>query len=129
MKKTIKVVLFPFVLLLIVLAYWYFTQYVSISSTNKNIEFIREHFNAKGELIDYQNELNVKSMDDIKLFVKDNKVQIDFGNVKLKWTAAQFVAAENIKALESIYITAYKDKKTNRLRVYYKGQEIQRWVS
>jgi len=31
--------------------------------------------------------------------------------------------------LEKIYITCRRDKETGRLRVFYKGQELQRWVS
>jgi len=127
--KKIKFIIPCFLCLVIVVCGFYFNAYTQKSSNFTSIEFIHEHFNNAGKLLDYQNEIGVKDIDDIKLFVKDKNVKIEFGFIKLDWTMEEFLTEEVQKALEKIYITCRRDKETGRLRVFYKGQELQRWVS
>ena len=97
-------------------------------NADAGIEEIRSHINSRGQLIDYANDLNVKSIDDIKLFVKEKTVKIEFGNIAMEWRMDEFTEPETIKKLKSIGIEVYKDKKTGKLRVFYNGTELERWV-
>lgn len=113
-----------------VFCYSYISKMNALSSTRTNMQFILDHMNYAGEIIDYQGEIRMKNPDeDIKLFVKDNKVTIRFGIIEMQWTAEQFMNPTNLENLKRIYITTRVDPETNRLTVYYKGREIKRWVS
>lgn len=128
--KNMKWILLPVVLLLVVVGFGEFQRYTTIKSTQTNMQFIYDHFNSAGELIDYQGEIRMQDPDtDIKLFVKDNKVTIRFGILEMHWTAKQFMDPQNLENLSRIYLTVHVDEETNRLTVYYKGKEVQRWVS
>lgn len=115
---------------LAIFGYSYFTKMNTLASTQANMQFILDHMNYKGEVIDYQGEIRMKDPDtDIKLFVKNNKVTIRFGAIEMHWTSEQFMNPTNLENLKRIYITVRVDEETNRLTVYYKGREIKRWVS
>lgn len=128
--KNLKWLFLPILLLLCVFLTGQFQKYTALKSTQTNMQFIYEHYNAAGELIDYQGEIRMYDPDeDIKVFVKDNNVTIRFGVIEMHWTAKQFLDEQNIINLAKIYITISVDEETNRLTVYYKGKELQRWVS
>lgn len=131
MKKSITfTVLTILVAVCAVFAWSYVSKMNTLASTQTNMQFILDHMNYKGDLIDYNGEIRMKNPDeDIKLFVKDNKVTIRFGVIEMHWTADQFMNETNLENLSRIYITVKVDKETNRLTVYYKGREIKRWVS
>ncbi|MBQ2885812.1 MAG: hypothetical protein IJE43_18975 [Alphaproteobacteria bacterium] len=129
MKKMWKIFL-VIALVMGVFGYRFVLEKIQIDSTNRNLEFLHEHFNAAGELVDYQNEIRMKDpLKDIRLFVKNNKVKIKFGVIEMNWTAKQFMDETNLKKLERIYIYPEVDPETNRLTIYYKGIELSRWVS
>ena len=128
--KNLKWLILPFILIAIVFGYGQYQRVLEVQSTQTNLQFLYEHFNSAGQLIDYQGEIRMKDPEqDIKVFVKDNKVTIRFGVIEMHWTAKQFMTEENLRNLALIYITVDVDPVTNRLTVYYKGQELPRWVS
>lgn len=128
--NVITFILAPVVLVVLVYFFYVMREEYRVQSNYKMIEFIQQHHNLQGDIIDYQNDLRIQDVDtDIRLYVKNKFVIIKFGSIELKWTLEQFIKQENLDALKKIYITAYKDRETGRLRVYYKGKEIQRWVS
>lgn len=132
MKKSGKITSFIIFILLIVavISYSFFTKMNTLKSTQTNMQFIYDHMNSAGEMIDYQGEIRMKNPEeDIKVFVKDNNVTIRFGIIEMHWTAKQFMDPVNLENLAKIHITVQVDEKTNRLTVFYKGQELQRWVS
>lgn len=98
------------------------------TSTRDNVNFIIEHFNSQGKLVDYQREICVSSVDDLKLFVEKGNVRIDYGIITLVWPMEEFVSESWDSDLARIGITRYKDKETGRLRVFYYDEEIERWV-
>lgn len=132
MKKGGKVASFLVLMLLIVgvTGYSFVGKMNALKSTQTNMQYIYDHMNSAGEIIDYQGEIRMKNPEeDIKVFVKDNKVTIRFGIIEMHWTAKQFMDPVNLENLARIKITVKVDEETNRLTVYYKGQELQRWVS
>ena len=129
MKKRVSVIV-PILAAVIILVIYVVVNFIEISSTQRSLQFIYEHFNSAGDLIDYQGEIRMKDpATDIRLYVTDKKVTIKFGLIEMNWTHKQFVNPTNIENLKKINITAFKDKDTNRLRLFYKDVEIQRWVS
>lgn len=97
-------------------------------STEANMKFIIDHCNGAGKLIDFQREICVESVDDIKLFVEKNNVKIEYGKIVLEWPLEEFVSPELTGQLERIGITRYKDAETGRLLVFYHDEEVERWV-
>ena len=125
----VTVVIIPVILFIIMYLFFAGWSGVSIASTDNNIAFIEEHINSRGVLVDYQDEIGVKSIDDIKLFVKEDTVTIHFGRIVMTWTIADFCSEETGEKLRRIGITRYRDKETGRLRVFWGEEEIERWVS
>ena len=130
-EEFMKVIKFIFVLVAIV-AVSYFA-YLKLggdvgSSREKGFEFIERHINSNGELKDITNDIGVRSYEDIKLFIKDDFVKIEYGKVALKWKLEDFTKKENLDRLKRIGIDVYRDKDSGRLRVFYKGEELERWV-
>lgn len=129
MKKVIKFTPIFVVSVLIAFVFWLFASSVKYNATADTIHFIAEHFNNRNEIVDYYNEIGVKSIDDIHFIMKGQNVTIQFGKLKLDWKLKNFVKEENQKLLKTIHIEIFKDKTTGELRLFYKGEEIERWVS
>lgn len=129
MKRVFRFAIIPLVLLITVLLYGYMNKKIEYDATAGNIEFIAEHFNGYGKLIDYYGEIDVKDISDVKLFVTDDDITIKFGKINLIWTLENFVTTDVQNALNKIHIQAFRDKTTGKIRVFYKGEEIERWVS
>lgn len=127
--KVGKIGVIPFLILLVVFAYWFIQNNVKNNATADNIEFIYEHFNRKGELVDTYDQIGVENVEDIKLFIKGDKVRMEFGYIELTWTLEEFVGPANLEALKKIHVDVYRDKETGKIRVFYKGEELERWVS
>jgi len=126
-----KAIKFIFVLVIIVgISYFAYTKLGGDvgASREKGFEFIEKHINSSGELKDITNDIGVKSYEDIKLFIKDDSVKIEYGRVALKWKLEDFAKKENLDRLRGIGIDVYRDKDTGKLRVFYKGDELERWI-
>ena len=128
MKGLFKHFILPALLIGVVLIFWRGIMSNRYASTEESIKFIQEHINHRGELVDHNREINVNSIDDIKLFVKEKEIRLDFGEITMMWKPEDFVSKENRDLLAKINITMFKDKDTGMLRVFYGEEEIQRWV-
>ena len=88
-----------------------------------------------GELNDYANKIGMKNWEeDIKWFYEkdDGVVTIDYGYMKLVFTIEEFNTDNCKRALETIGITSevVKTKEgTSKLKLYYNGHELERWIS
>ena len=96
-------------------------------STEDNIKYIRSHINSQGKLVDLEDEIDVDSVEDIKLFFGD-EVEIHFGEVLLKWEKDEFLTEQTKAALAEIGIELKVNNKTNKLHLFYHGEEIKRWI-
>lgn len=129
MKKFLKFIIIPIIFAIGISAYLYLNEDVKLQANDENINFILEHMNSSGVLVDYYEEISVKSVEDLKFFVEGDKVRLDFGKITMKWYLKDFVSPENQEKLGKIGIRMYKDKDTGRLRVFWHEDEIERWVS
>lgn len=129
MKKFIRFMIIPVICALVISVYFYFSEDISLKANEANVNFILEHMNSNGVIIDYYEEISVDSVEDIRLFVEGEKVKIDFGKITMKWYLKDFVSPENQELLGKIGIRMFKDKETGRLRVFWGEDEIERWVS
>ena len=109
--------------------WWKTGAVIDKQSTERNLKFIADHVNSSGRLIDYTGEICVRSADDIKLYVDDNKkVKIKFGKIDLEWNWDDFLSQDIDSILDICGITRVINKKTGRLQVFYKGKELERWA-
>lgn len=97
------------------------------ASNEANLKFVQEHMNGRGELVDYHNEIYVRSIDDIKVFEEKGILTIEFGYLYFEYKVDDFMSEEVLDKLKTIGIEAYKSKE-GKIIVTYKGEEIERWV-
>lgn len=122
-------VLIPVVFLLVGVA-WYFTNNsISENATNRGLEYIANHTNSAGNLVDYTGDIGVKSIDDIKLYVMEKQIKIKYGKIDLTFTPESFMADKYTIPLERIGITRQYNKKTQLIEVFYHGVLLKRWAS
>lgn len=130
MKGKVRNVIIFILLVAVACGFFVFKDWMRLKTNVNNMQFIYEHFNAAGTLIDYHNDISMKNPEeDIKLFVKGKNVILRFGKIEMQWKMEEFVEQQNLENLRRIHITAFRDKETGRLRLFYKNTEIQRWVS
>ena len=112
-------------------AIWYYASLkATYGLTAKNIGYIREHINGRGEIVDWQNNIGVKGIDDIKLF-RDEKaaITIQYGKIELNWKRLEdFLDKDNLDRLKQIMITVKKSKSTGEIKIYWRDEEVEPWV-
>lgn len=108
----------------------YFFNLNRLDSTSKTIDYIAGFYNSRGQLNDFENQLNIQDeYRDIRYFVSKDEISIYFGRVILTWeTVDQLMDPDNLEHLKKIFIEIKRDQSTGKLKIYYKGVEIQRWV-
>lgn len=129
MSRFIKCVLVPVALILVVVSVARLYTGISNKATVDNLKYIAKHVNSVGRIVDYQGDIGVRSIDDIKLYVKEDTVRIEFGKILLEWRYDDFLSEKYDDALERIGLYREIDKKTNELKVYYLEEELVRWAS
>lgn len=124
----LKFVILPVMILAIGTMIYYFYDQVANGATNENMQVIKDHLNSSGVLVDTRNEIGVKSVDDIKLFVTEDEVRIEFGYLILTWTPKQFAKKETQEALELLGFEVKFEGDPVKMNVYWQGEKIERWV-
>lgn len=124
----LKFVVLPVMILAIGTMIYYFYDQVANGATNENMQVIKDHLNSSGVLVDTRNEIGVKSVDDIKLFVTEDEVRIEFGYLILTWTPKQFAKKETQEALELLGFEVKFEGDPVKMNIYWQGEKIERWV-
>lgn len=100
----------------------------------EQIDYINS-FMHNGKLNDYANKIGMKDWKtDIKWYYEkdDGKIKIDYGYMRMTFTIEEFTTEQCKRALSTIGITSdivkLKDG-TQKLKLYYNGQELERWIS
>ena len=87
---------------------------------------------SSGELRDYSNKLGMHDPEtDIKWYKTDKEIRIEFGRIFMTWEPEVFYSQEVQDQLATIGFTTdiKKDSDgTKRLHLYYRGEEVERWV-
>lgn len=119
----------PAILILAILffvLYW-FMQY-DTSDNKANIEFIKSHC-YNGQVLDMQNEISVRYVEDVKWYYDKNKtIVIEYGKILLKYKTKDFVKEDTLKDLQDIFITVKQNKDTLALTLYFQGEEMTEYV-
>lgn len=117
-----------FMLILVIGVVFYLYQNGTINNEN-NIKFIESHF-YNNKLIDSQNEVGVKSSDDVKWYYDDSKytICIQYGKVLLKYKVKDFIKHKNQEELNKILIKTEQNKETLELILYYNNKELKEYV-
>lgn len=127
-------ILIPIVIIIGILIFKLMSGQTTRESSYEQIEYINS-FMHNGELNDYANKIGMKNWEeDIKWFYEkdDGLVKIDYGYMRLTFTIEEFNTDYCKRALESIGITSKiieTDEGVKKLKLYYNGQELERWIS
>lgn len=105
---------------------WYTN--VKDSGTMDAVDFIASHFSGRGQIVDYQNDLGVKAIEDIKYYVNKDSVEIEFGKIRLKFDKKKFDTQEVLDALERIHIKVRKNEETGEYKLYFNDEQIDLYV-
>lgn len=127
-NKVLKFIILPVCFVVIASMIYYLYYSVAINATDRNIEVIKEHMNSSGKLVDIKNEIAVNSIDDVKLFVTEDEVRIEFGRLVLNWTPEKFATQEVQDTLETIGFEVKFKGDPVKMYLYYHGEEVERWV-
>lgn len=133
-RGIILYILIPVIIILGAVVFKFMSDNTTRQSSYEQIEYINS-FMHNGELNDYANKIGMKNWEeDIKWFYEkdDGIIKIDYGYMKLTFTIEEFNTEPCKTALQSIGITSdiVKTKEgTMRLKLYYNGQELERWIS
>ena len=119
----------PVIFVLAALFFWVRWEGIQLSATEDSVAFIKEHINGRGEIVDFQREIGVDGIEDLKLFLTEKRVKIVYGQITLTWTYQEFVSDEWTIPLRNILLTREYDEVEGRLRVYWKGQDIELYVN
>lgn len=123
---------FGFVLMIILglLAAWYILIFKGTigGTTMDTINFIENHMNATGKIVDIQREIMVNSIEDVRWYSNKKGYEIKFGKLTLKFTTEEFISDEYVKALKRIGFEIKKDRKTGELLLFYNGEKVTKYV-
>lgn len=129
MKKLLKFILMPVCLFCIGVGLWTLYTGAEKAATDRGIQFIKEHTNSAGRIVDYNGEIGVKSIKDIKLYVTEKEIRIQYGKIDLTWSKEEFLAEKYDIPLRQIGIIRQINPRTGELEVYYKEELLERWAS
>lgn len=124
----IKKLLLALVLFAIGVTWFVWYSNVKDSGTMDAIDFIASHFTGRGQIMDYQNDLGVKGIEDIKWYDNKDSIEIEFGKIRLKFDKKKFDTQEVLDALERIHITVRKNEETQEYKLYYNDEPIDLYV-
>jgi hypothetical protein len=125
-------ILIPLVVILGAVVYKVISDKYTITNSYDQIEYINQ-FMSNGELNDYANKIGMKDWEtDIKWYKDDDNVKIEYGYMTLNFTVDELMTDQCKSALETIGITTklvQTDEGTYKLKLFYNGNELERWVS
>ena len=116
------------IIVLTVLLFWYQNN---LNATDAHIEYIRSFMTSTGKLNDFQNKLGMHDpLKDIKWYKNEDEIRIEFGRMILTWEPEDFFTEDTQEKLNSIGIRwdILKEGDLKVLHIYYRDQEIPRWV-
>lgn len=93
-----------------------------------NIEFIKSHcYNNK--IIDMQNEISIKSSDDVKWYYdKGDSIVIEYGKILLKYKTKDFVTDDVQKDMNDIFISVKQNPESLELYVYFQDELLPEYI-
>jgi hypothetical protein len=121
--------IFEFIIILsclILLLFWYIQK--DTTDYRNNLEFIQSKI-YNNKLLDFQNEVSVRNIEDIKWYYdKGNTICIEYGKILLKFKVSDFIKDDIQKELNKIFITTKQHKETKELKLYFREKELKEYV-
>lgn len=130
-KSPMKYIIIPCMLVVIMSCMYLIWYQNNMNSTASNIEYIRSFMSSSGELRDYSNKLGMHDPEtDIKWYKTEDEIRIEFGRIYLTWEPETFYTQEVQDAIGTIGFTTRVIEKdgVKTLYLYYRGEEVERWV-
>lgn len=120
---------FLFIGLALMCAALYFSyNKVSAGGTDDSIAFIQRHIGGRGQLQDLQDEIGIETWEDLKWFDLGEKIELQYGKIKLKFSKEEIMKKETIQKLNSININVKYNEKEDTYKFYYYKDEIDKYV-
>lgn len=108
-------------------AYYYFNT--TLTNTNYSIlNTIRSKIDGRQELKDYDNEIGVKSIDDIGFTIKKDKIYLYYGKMEFELGSKELMDEEFMNGMKQIGIEI-KKKKNGKYKITYWGKDVREWVN
>lgn len=128
-NKVMKGIIIPCLLVFICSAIFLIWHINGQNSTATGIDYIKGFMSSSGKLNDYQNKIAMKNpAEDIKWYMTEKEIRIEFGRVILTWEPEDFITSENLEHLRQIGFEITYNKNSKTIKLYYNGEEIERWV-
>lgn len=104
--------------------------YQMSQSRNNDYGVIASKWTKSGKFIDYSEDLGVKTAKDINFYVNydEEQVEIGYGYVQLVYTFAELDEDKIRDDLKYIGLTYEKNKKGDKYRFYWKGEQVEEWA-
>ena len=133
LRGSIVYIIVPVLIVLGMFVYFKYSSAFKQENTYDQIAYIRS-FYRNGVLNDYANKIGMKDPEtDLKWYKEDDSIKIEYGYMLLTFTTEEFLSEKAEVALAEIGITrevkVNKKDGTKKLKVYYNGKEIERWVT
>lgn len=128
MSKSLKNIIIAIILVGIAGTWWIGYHNIDNHGAMKSIDFIASHFSGRGNIVDYQNDLGVESIDDLKWYNNKKNIEIEFGKVRIKLSKKTIMTDEVLEALQRIHISVKHNDESDEYKVYYNGKEIDRYI-
>lgn len=130
--KGIKYIIWPCLIVMVgslIYLVWFVNNQ---NATYNHILYIQSFMTNSGKLNDFQNKLGMHDPEtDIKWYKTDDEIRIEFGYITLTWEPKDFFQQENLELLQTIGFTTeiVTDDEGNKiLKLYYMGEELERWI-
>lgn len=93
------------------------------------VDVIGSHIGANGELVDYHDDIGVRSIEDIGYKTGDKGVMyLCYGKVEIELTPELLAEKKMAEKLKKIGIEAFRNKETGKIFFEYRGEKIEEWV-
>lgn len=123
-----KIKIFVVFLILGMIGYWVYTTQFAAKEKDDVLQQLISSPYAQGKLKDCLKVVNIQSADDVSYYVSDEGIlTVNYGEKKFSIPSAQLdqTTIDNLKLLG---LEVLRSKKTGKIIVTYKGEEIKRWV-
>lgn len=123
----LKQILIP--CLIVIFASFAYLMWFNMRNNNveSQVAYIKQYY-KNGVFNDWQGKLDCKGIEDIKWFRNEKMTEIDVGRIPLTWENDKFLTKSNLELIAQIgfEVKISKDRKT--MKIYWCGQEVERWI-
>lgn len=110
------------------LAMWVYKEKIEPTHRDYVLQNILESPYAQGKINDFLNEYKIESADDVAYYVDENDIlYVQYGNQEFELPLVQ-LTKDMAEKLKAVGLEVFKNKKTGKIIVKYKGEEVKQWI-